>query len=586
MWRRLLPQPRWLPRLAVMQPHRVVVACFALVLALTTIVGLRELYLVRERELRARQHSLELRALGVGAALDGERARLAYLSRYAERLYALQAGPDAVAPDTSMSLAFATRNSPVWQMKLPLDDASLTGVGAAQLDGLQGFERRDPDLMADLYVGRVLSQLLGLGMHADRIEGNALFISSNGFFVAYPPVDAAMAPRLMQRFATMPYYRNQTPEQNPGREFRWAPIYREIGGARKVTTLSVPVYSGTQFRGVIAIDVERRLLNELLHAGDEPGEIHYMVDRQGEVVASAGSDFGKILEWPGALPGHWGATTPADLFERDAGMLQQAGGYLLFHRAPQSPWLLVDVLTTRDLYAAVIARLSLPLLLIWIVLPLLLWVTLKVVTVLFDHYIALGARLQEMASHDPLTGLANRRQFRALCAREIERCRRDGQPIALLVVDIDFFKQVNDHWGHISGDRVLVALAQILRNAARASDLPARLGGEEFAVLLPQASLAEAVQSAERLRQMAAACETEADPDATVEPSDRVIRFTISIGVVEAGADIAASDPVTVEALVAIADRRLYDAKALGRNRVVSEDSARGGAVGTEAPAA
>ncbi len=131
----------------------------------------------------------------------------------------------------------------------------------------------------------------------------------------------------------------------------------------------------------------------------------------------------------------------------------------------------------------------------------------------------------------------------------------------------------DDRWGHASGDKVLKQLALTLRATMRSVDLPARMGGEEFAALLPDTSLAEAAQSAERLRCAIAACAVEADPEASVEPTDRVIRFTISIGVAEAPADFPSGMAVTLDALAAIADRRLYDAKTHGRDRVVSDDS-------------
>ncbi|CAG2138386.1 cellulose biosynthesis regulator YedQ [Cupriavidus numazuensis] len=574
MWRRSLPQPRWLPRLAVMRPHRVVVGCFAVVLLLALVVGLRDVSLVRERDLRARQHNLELRALGVEAVLEGERRRLQYLSTYAERLFEIQASADAVPPDAAIRQAYAQRNAPVWQMKLPLDGPALIGVGPAGLTGLRSFDRRDPDLMVDLYVGRMISELLGLSIRADHVQGNAIFISSNGFFVAYPGIDPAMAVSMMQRFDSMPYYRGQTPEVNPGRELYWVPMYDDFQSKRRMTTLSVPIYAGQQFRGVVAIDVEQKRLDELLRAASDPGTVQYMMNAHGDVLAISDDPVRKVQKWPDAVPGNWKDFAPADLFARGSGMVKHDGDYLLFHRAPQSPWLLMDVVPARELYASMFASMSRPLLMIWVLLPLLLWITLKVVTQLFDHYIALGEKLQEIARQDPLTGLSNRRRMRELAQYEFERQKRDGQPLALVMIDIDFFKKVNDHWGHASGDKVLVELARTMRANLRNVDQPARLGGEEFAVLMPNTSLAEAAQSAERLRRAIAACVVEADPEARVEPADRIIRFTISVGVAEAPAEVADGVPMTLDGLAAIADRRLYDAKTQGRNRVVSDDSA------------
>ncbi|BDB25979.1 diguanylate cyclase [Cupriavidus sp. TA19] len=592
MWRRLLPQPRWLPRLAVMRPQRVVLVCFGAVFLITLVVAARELYLVRERVIGERQHALVLRALGVDAILSAERRRLFFLRDFAEHLFALHANVGTA--DADIERAYAARNDEVWQLPLPRGDAPLTGVSPGSLAGLQGFARRDADLKADLMVGRTLSQLLGLGLRGDLIQGNALFISSNGFFAIYPQQDPARAARLMQRFDSMDYYRGHMPAQNPTRAIHWAPLYTEFEGARVLTTISIPVYAGSQFRGVIAVDVAQQRLHDLLGAASAPGTVQYMVNVHGDVVSSSGSGFSTLQKWPEAVPGDWSGYRVADLFARGSGVLSHHGDLLFFQRAGQSPWLVVDVLPLSAIVPAMFSQLSGPLLIVWLLLPLLLWVTMRVVTQLFDHYLALGEKLQELAQQDPLTGLANRRHFRASFGREARRQQRGGTALSLLMIDIDFFKKVNDRWGHASGDRVLGTLAQALHGTLRAFDLPARLGGEEFAVLLPQTALGDAVRIAERLREAIAGCRVEAEPEAEPEADpalragdagtagpERVIRFTISIGVAESPADA----PLALDALLAIADRRLYDAKTHGRNRVVSDDGLHEGEAENTEPA-
>lgn len=157
--------------------------------------------------------------------------------------------------------------------------------------------------------------------------------------------------------------------------------------------------------------------------------------------------------------------------------------------------------------------------------------------------------IERLAASDPLTGLPNRRMFDATLDRELARCRRNGQPLALAVADVDHFKAVNDQHGHQAGDEVLRELAGALRRAIRQEDIVARYGGEEFVVLLPDADVGAALLVAERLR--AAAGEV------------RRLPTTISIGV-------AVLDPGSGGAgLVARADTALYRAKAAGRDRVV-----------------
>ncbi|MDB5987548.1 MAG: putative diguanylate cyclase domain with sensor domain, partial [Nevskia sp.] len=164
--------------------------------------------------------------------------------------------------------------------------------------------------------------------------------------------------------------------------------------------------------------------------------------------------------------------------------------------------------------------------------------------------------LWQLATTDSLTGLLNRRSFIARAATEIERSRRHHDPIAVLMIDADHFKKVNDTYGHDAGDAVLKALATSLQNGIRSSDILARLGGEEFAVLMPGVGIDGARELAERLLREVGALEVRVD--------GQPIRFTISIGV-------AAPDHerVLIDALLKAADQALYRAKSAGRNRLM-----------------
>jgi diguanylate cyclase (GGDEF)-like protein/putative nucleotidyltransferase with HDIG domain len=176
-----------------------------------------------------------------------------------------------------------------------------------------------------------------------------------------------------------------------------------------------------------------------------------------------------------------------------------------------------------------------------------------VIRVMRGHVELLIARLSDAARTDPLTQLPNRRGFRELLDLEMERARRGGVPMTLLAGDVDHFKDVNDRAGNHVGDAVLQQVAALLREGVRQLDVPARIGGEEFAVILPGADAQAAFGVAERLR-----CRVrDAFADATVP-------ITISFGIAShpAHAETAAS-------LVRAADEALYGAKESGRNRSV-----------------
>lgn len=173
---------------------------------------------------------------------------------------------------------------------------------------------------------------------------------------------------------------------------------------------------------------------------------------------------------------------------------------------------------------------------------------------IFVSVTRLVRRLHHLSRHDGLTGLLNRRALLTTLASEQARVRRGAPPWALLLIDVDHFKRVNDQHGHAVGDQVLSRIAQVLRQSAREVDTVARMGGEEFCVLAPMTPMHGAALLAERLRQ---AVETSAK-----DASD--VAVTISIGVTLAQQGV--TEPADVA--VARADVALYRAKAAGRNRV------------------
>lgn len=166
-------------------------------------------------------------------------------------------------------------------------------------------------------------------------------------------------------------------------------------------------------------------------------------------------------------------------------------------------------------------------------------------------------QIQADARIDHLTQLSNRRALESRLGEEIERSRRYGSPFSLIAVDIDHFKQVNDTYGHLAGDKMLQLVALLLKNNIRANDFPARFGGEEFVVLLPETAMRPARQVAEKIRRVI-------EESALMHERQR-IRVTISAGVGE-----LEPQTDTAETLFNRADEALYNAKHSGRNRVES----------------
>jgi diguanylate cyclase (GGDEF)-like protein len=169
-------------------------------------------------------------------------------------------------------------------------------------------------------------------------------------------------------------------------------------------------------------------------------------------------------------------------------------------------------------------------------------------------------KLVELATIDDLTQLNNRRYFFERFNQEVERAKRYQRPLSCIILDIDYFKRVNDTYGHLSGDQVLIDIAQILKNSCRQSDLAGRYGGEELIILLPETEAAGAMVIADRIRERI-------ERHQTVDGKGEIIQVTVSMGV----ASLTRPELEKIdknERIIQYADDALLKAKKEGRNRI------------------
>ena len=169
--------------------------------------------------------------------------------------------------------------------------------------------------------------------------------------------------------------------------------------------------------------------------------------------------------------------------------------------------------------------------------------------------------LRHQSLHDPLTGLFNRRYAEEAIPREVSRAIRHRQPLGFVMIDIDHFKAINDHYGHAGGDAILTEVANVLRKGTRAEDIVCRYGGEEFLIVLSNASVEGARERAETLRKSVQALTV------TVNNGVHVRDTTISLGIA-----VYTAHGGNWEEVIGRADGALYRAKAEGRNRIVVAD--------------
>ncbi len=167
------------------------------------------------------------------------------------------------------------------------------------------------------------------------------------------------------------------------------------------------------------------------------------------------------------------------------------------------------------------------------------------------------AELRKLATTDPLTGIYNRRHFFHLAEREFERRQRYKESISIIMLDLDYFKQINDTYGHTAGDKVLNTAVQHFQDSLRKVDVLARYGGEEFVILLPETGCEHAKQMAERLRTRLA--------NAPIRIDGKELKITASFGIASASKE---DNTVNLDILLNRADKALYKAKDSGRNAI------------------
>jgi diguanylate cyclase (GGDEF)-like protein len=172
---------------------------------------------------------------------------------------------------------------------------------------------------------------------------------------------------------------------------------------------------------------------------------------------------------------------------------------------------------------------------------------------LFGYILRTQKKIDKMATLDSLTRTYNRHIFSILHEKENERYKRYGTIYSTIMLDIDFFKKVNDQHGHATGDSVLRELAELINSLIRKSDILCRYGGEEFIIMLPRTKKREAYQTAEKIRK-------------AVESAAFAGKYTVTVS---GGTADVSEEPLEKLSVVELADKRLYQAKANGRNQVV-----------------
>lgn len=362
------------------------------------------------------------------------------------------------------------------------------------------------------------------------------YVSQNNFINAYPWAqlkDVAFS----EDFKTRDSYKIATPEKNPIRDRVWTHVYTV--GAETMVTLSKPLYANDKFMGVVSINITNKMLSDSINSKNN----FYLFDDSNTVLATNDTAITKNKK----LNEYTGLTdyNIKSLLNVEKGVVKEFGNYYVYVvRCEDAPWNMVIMVPMWQVFSKAFLY-TLP------------FVIIGILIVLAYYEISKRKQSEEellfQAIRDYLTGVYNRRFFIEMLRRTMVSANRTQQKVSLLMVDIDFFKKVNDTLGHPKGDEILIKVASVLKNGIRESDVLSRWGGEEFIILLPDTDCKQAYMIAERLRKTVS--ETNFDTPWNI---------TCSIGT----ATIAAKQKETE--LIDAADKALYEAKHSGRNKAVS----------------
>ncbi len=460
----------------------------------------------------------------------------------------LHAAAEEIYKNRALSLKYAKKVHEVnahGDFVLDIDVLSnLTGFG-----GLEKNKEVLHEMASSLELTRYFMIVKGLNKSFVRVY----YASKHKFATSYPYVwsDQYMWNASMMQKAP---WMMATPVLNPTRELFFTPLHKEMQKDRTLLTIGHPVYNKDKFLGTVNLDISVASESAFLDSKNQYDGTYVIVNPSGQIIAASGLD---------------GYTTTAIFNAKellDEKLLSQPftegkhididGNYVCIKKFEMVPWKLIYLKNKTDLYIMPLYYTGM---------------LLSIIVLLFGVKLLIGRlansrnELERQALTDPMTKLYNRRYLSEITQHMLGLMRRSSSNLAVIMLDIDKFKNVNDTYGHQVGDEVIIKLAETLQEHTRKSDVVCRLGGEEFLVLLPETDVEGAMLKAETFRKVVEALSlTLAD--------ELELKFTISLGVSE-----VKIDEENFDAAMSRADAALYEAKESGRNKVclhkVDEDS-------------
>ncbi|EAQ0862191.1 cellulose biosynthesis regulator YedQ [Salmonella enterica] len=550
----LLENQGWFKKLARrFGPGHVVNTCFLIVMLFSTLLTWREAIILKDAYVASQRNHLGSVANALDRQLQFNMDRLIFLRNGMHEALVV---PLTFSALQSAVMQFEQRRARrFWQLELDKRRTlPLYGVSDQFVARTTILSRDNSDLANELTATLELGYL---ARSSAMLTLEAMYVSRSGFYLSTLPT--AYGSDIVSRYyqyVTQPWFTEQSQRRNPQRGVRWFTSTRPyFSDEQQKVTASLPLDHDNYWYGVLAMEIPVASLQRFLRdvaEKDIEGE-YQLYDNHLHLLADSTPE-----QQTANMLNDRERTLLAHEIEKDTeGGLRLGTRYVSWERLDHFDGVLLRVHTFREGIQGNFGSISIALTLLWGLFTAMLLISWGVIRHMVRNMFVLQSSLQWQAWHDPLTRLYNRGALFEKASRLAQRYREFRKPFSVIQLDLDYFKSVNDRFGHQAGDRVLSHAAGLIGSTIRSHDIAGRVGGEEFCIVLPDATKAQALQIAERIRQRIN------DKEILVTKST-TLRISASMGISSA----EEYGDYDFEQLQSLADKRLYYAKQSGRNRI------------------
>lgn len=540
-------------------PARVVNLCFLIVLVSSTLLTWREVAVLEDAYVASQRNTLDK----VSSTLDRQmEIGVNALLFFRNAMRAAVQTPLASDVLKNVQAEFAQqRQLPVWRISVDQRRTlPITGVSDAFVARHPLLSRDDPQMHNEMTAALEVGYIMRLATAIPAMPKHAWYVSRAGFYLSSRPT--AVSAESITRYESLlaqPWFTGQSIHDNRFRGIHWFTSQHPAGLQEPIVTVSVPLDYAQYWYGVLAIDYAYSSVKQLLAEAlrdEEQGEYQLYNNNLERVVTSLPA---------GVQPRNFTQAQREMLTQAitlsNSGSLRLGPNFVVWQKLDHFDGMLLRIQTLREGLQGDFGTISIVLALLWLLFTAMVLCSWVVIRRMVSNMYAMQHSLQWQAWHDPLTRLLNRGALFERAKALAELCQQQHRPFSVIQLDLDHFKNVNDHYGHQAGDLVLTQAARLIGGCIQGEDLAGRVGGEEFCIVLPGSTLLQAQRVAERVRERISRKEI-------LVHNSQTIRISASLGVSSA----EPSESYVFEYLQMVADKRLYLAKWGGRNRVCAVD--------------